>query len=187
MKHTAVFAFALLFAPCISSAQSTPIFQFPKNFNPQPQTTFSVDVFPGTGACPAVMHARHEPGLHAQRYVARDSKPEAPAMKLILTLTGGRAEITHASVIVQGLNGNSHMVQANTIRVGHPDVTRALELSFTPDGDKSVSTHLVLPGFTSVSSIDVVSVTYADGSTWKPIQGQACRVTPDPFMLVAVQ
>ncbi|HLY41952.1 MAG TPA: hypothetical protein VKR52_12115 [Terracidiphilus sp.] len=187
MKRTVVAAFSLLLMPWISPAQSTPKFQAPKNFNPQAQTNFGIMVVPGLGACPAVIHARHEPGLHAQRYVNGASKPEAPAMNLVVTLTASRAEITHASVAVHGLNGKTHLAQTDTLHAGQPDVSRALELSFVPDADQTVTSHLILPGFTSVSSIDVLSVTYADGSMWKPTEGRACRVAPDPFMLVTAQ
>lgn len=185
MKRTVVFASVLLLAPWASGQNTFPTVH--STADSQAQTTFSITVVPGPSACPAVIHARHEPGLHVQRYVNGASKPEAPGMKIVLTLTSGRAQITHASIIVHGLNGKSHMVQTDTLHSGDADVTRAYALSFTRDDDNSVSTHIDLPGFTSVSSIAVLSVTYADGATWKQTEGRACQVAPDPFMLVAAQ
>jgi hypothetical protein len=36
----------------------------------------------------------------------------------------------------------------------------------------------LLTGFTDVTHIEVNSVTYADGTSWQPVDGQACIVTP---------
>ena len=50
-----------------------------------------------------------------------------------------------------------------------------------------MSADLVLPGFSSVTFVQLKSITYKDGSSWK-VDGQAeqaCRVTPDPVMLIA--
>jgi len=43
---------------------------------------------------------------------------------------------------------------------------------------------LWLPGFTSVTSIELMEVTYADGSAWKISGSNVCRVQPNPLMLI---
>jgi hypothetical protein len=53
--------------------------------------------------------------------------------------------------------------------------------------DQTEFADLVLPGFSSVQSITLNSLTYSDGSTWNSFKGNACRVAPDPFMLVSAR
>jgi len=41
-----------------------------------------------------------------------------------------------------------------------------------------------VPGLSAVSMIDLNSVTYSDGSTWKLAAGSVCSSRIDPMMLV---
>lgn len=58
-----------------------------------------------------------------------------------------------------------------------------LKLHFNSADGSSVA-EMWLPGFGPVRWLDLKSITYADGSTWKPAKGETCTVTPSPFMLV---
>jgi hypothetical protein len=58
-----------------------------------------------------------------------------------------------------------------------------LKLQFNAKNGISVAL-MWLPGFGAVRSLDLSSITYSDGFTWKPAGGQSCSVTPDPFMLI---
>lgn len=58
-----------------------------------------------------------------------------------------------------------------------------LKLQFNSRDGSSVA-EMWLPGFGPVRWLDLNSITYTDGSTWKPAKGDKCTVTPDPFMLV---
>ncbi len=60
-----------------------------------------------------------------------------------------------------------------------------MAVTFHPEDATSVAAELVLPGFTSVGSVELLSITYQDGSTWSLAKGEACRVVPDRLMLVA--
>ena len=51
-------------------------------------------------------------------------------------------------------------------------------------GEPGVSGDFRLPGFVSADRIDLQSITYEDGSTWKLAGKESCRVAPDPIMLV---
>jgi hypothetical protein len=60
-----------------------------------------------------------------------------------------------------------------------------MRLTFGSRGTGGVSGDLYIPGFTSVSSIDLIEVSYGGGKTWTIGDASACRVTPDPMMLIA--
>ena len=88
---------------------------------------------------------------------------------------------------MHGLDGNWQLRQTGAARDGSAEVTKTLDLAFTAAEGQSTSTNLVVPGFTSVSSIVLDSVTYANGSTWKFSSHETCKVAPDPLMLVDAQ
>ena len=123
----------------------------------------------------------------------RDEKPiEGPSQRVHLILGNPRsAAVTGAKVKVFGLSGKNRLERTSdhsldlTNREGASDLTRTLYVTFAPEGDKDVATDLVLPGFTSVQSVELESITYTDGSTWTVAGQQACHVAPDPIMLVA--
>jgi hypothetical protein len=79
-------------------------------------------------------------------------------------------------------------MKVRTAKVGSSeDVTlpvQTLTVSFTPNGDHTVKADVWAPGLTAVVSVELLSVKYTDGSTWTPVQGHACRVTPDHMMLI---
>ena len=121
-------------------------------------------------------------------YLVNGATPaETPGLHLVLTLTGARTRITNATVTVHGLNGKWHFLQTGAARDGSGEATKTLNLAFAAGEEKTASTDLVVPGFTSVSSIVLDSVTYANGSTWKFSGREACQVAPDGFMLVDAQ
>ena len=176
MKRTACLAFGLLFCSVAISAQ---------NESPsQKQLKFVIPV-PLSSACPVGMHARHEDGLHRRVLVNGAAPAETPGLHLVLTLTDVRpTRITNATVTVHGLNGKKQFLQTGTARDSSGEATKTLHLAFAAGEEKSASADLVVPGFTSVSSIVLDSVTYANGSTWRFSGREACQVAPDGFMLV---
>ena len=179
MKHTAWLAFAFLICSVGISAQNEGA--------SQKQLKFVIPV-PLSSSCPVGMYARHEGGFHRRVLVNGATPPENPGLHLVLTLTDVRpTRITNAAVTVHGLNGKSQFLKTGTAREGSAEVTKTLNLVFAAGEDKSASTDLVVPGFTSVSSIVLDSVTYANGSTWKFSDREACQVAPDGFMLVDAQ
>jgi hypothetical protein len=47
-----------------------------------------------------------------------------------------------------------------------------------------VTSDLYVPGFTAVSSIELLEVSYDDGRVWRIGGSSVCRVKPDPMMLI---
>lgn len=121
--------------------------------------------------------------------------PESPAqtparpgqrIHLIVTNPDGASvsKIVGATVTARGLSARARVDKASGSH-GPAGLRRTLNVTFAPAGDHSLSTELVLPGFTAVTSIKVEALEYADGSTRDLSVQKLCVVQPDPFMLVA--
>jgi hypothetical protein len=101
----------------------------------------------------------------------------------------GRADsdrrIVSATVTVHGSNGKAQMLPLDGgSGVNSGSMERTLSVDLQNWGEPGVSGDIRLPGFTSASMVNLQSVTYDDGSTWKVSGRETCRVAPDPLMLV---
>jgi hypothetical protein len=92
--------------------------------------------------------------------------------------------IVAASVRVHGLTGKNRVLHTDQANAGG-DATKDMRITFGSTGTGGVSSDLYMPGFTSVSSIELIEVSYSDGKIWKIGSSDVCRVTPDPMMLIA--
>jgi len=99
-------------------------------------------------------------------------------------------KIVSAVVTVRGTGGKVHIQPLNALPASKSDslsrvVIRTLNVHLADSGEPGVSGDFRLPGFTSANRTDLQSVTYEDGSTWKPSGNETCRVAPDPLMLIS--
>ncbi len=134
--------------------------------------------------CPVSMHALQ--GTGRGMLAVRDRKPtEGPAQHIHLILTSATAaRILAAKVLVRGQSGSASIMPASDKAESTSGVSRTLHLAFKSESADSVAADLLLPGFTTVRSIELQALTYTDGSTWAVAGEQACHVAPDPMMLV---
>lgn len=152
-------------------------------------------------ACPLDMHVRQGIG---GGMIAVDSngvkrKVFAPRLRLFLNdirpdKSGQR--IVSATVKVHGSNGkerilplisspDSNLSNSAVDRDANPDeIERTLTVNLGAWGEPGVSGDFRLPGFTSTSRVDLQSVTYEDGSTWKVSGRETCHVAPDFLMRI---
>jgi hypothetical protein len=160
---------------------------------PQAATPSATRLAPATlpaaapaSSCPVSLHALQ--GTGSGLLAVRNADPvPGPLQHIHLVLGNGNASrpVT-AKIIVRGLSDKSRTLLSTQLSNAERfDNTRTLYVTFTPENGNDVAADLALPGFTSVSSIRLESIGYADGSTWKIATGQVCRVVPDPLMLVA--
>lgn len=154
--------------------------------------------------CPLSLHAlqgsgrglvavvRRAPGDHHEKADGPlGFVPPVPAQHIHLVATvssfpGGKPVWGHFKVY--GRSGSKHAEQVRTGSAMKPfdyEKTLTLDERFSPEDNDEVAADLTLPGFTSVKSIQVESITYQDGSTWVVGAGQSCQIAPDPLMLVA--
>jgi len=130
-----------------------------------------------------------QPQSGLTQLAVRDPKAQpggAPAQRLRLRLTNPDDRgITSVQLTVHGLTakGQVEPVISNTPKSA--TALRLLNLELAIDSGKSADRDVSFTGFTSVRSIDIEAVTYADGSQWKATASAPCTVVPDRFMAVA--
>jgi len=148
--------------------------------------------------CPVSMHAEHGSGgglvMTRQSRSYRDPEPaqsSGPAQQIHLILgkpvlsSSVSARVVSAEVTVRGTSGKWRTVPTGLAGDASSEMSKTLDITFSVAENGQVSADMNLPGFTSVKSISLDSLTYSDGSTWMPANGRACRVAPDPLMLVS--
>ncbi len=122
---------------------------------------------PAANRCPISMRAQHlSDGSLMKAGGARHAA--GIGQRLHLTLGNPRGQkIASAGLAVHGYTPKGRLMQASPMEGGGADATRSLTISFSAGEGDTVSADLWVPGMTAVQSIEVKSVTYADGSTWK--------------------
>ena len=93
-------------------------------------------------------------------------------------------QIVSARVTVTGTDTKGRAVPTVNSNQATSGKTKTLEASFV-HSDGAAAANLLLDGFTSITSITLRSITYADGSIWSPSASSVCQTAPDPFMLVS--
>lgn len=192
MYRAAVAAVLALTASCLvaqnqaatSSSTTTPL--------TSPTLTISAANLPANLAfasgCPISMDARQGVWDHTIRvHNGQDEKIyNGIGQRLSLTLLDIRSQrIVAATVKVVGLSGQNRMLNTAVQSGPTPDISRVLRLTSFSETKSGTTAELYAPGFTSVTSIQLIEVTYADGSIWTNPNLKVCRVAPDPLMLVA--
>lgn len=92
------------------------------------------------------------------------------------------ASVKAALVTVHGYDGTPRFELISSGQ--NTPAVKMMKIRFVPVGLKGATADFLVVGFASASSLDIDSLTYADGSIWKPAQGETCTVAPNPFMLI---
>jgi glucose/arabinose dehydrogenase len=152
----------------------------------QPQTSTTLLVLAGNSApvCPIGMEARQGVWDHTIAVHQGGEQYRGPfGQRILLALTDThRAKIVAATVLVRGFDGKNRMLQTAS---SEGTATKVLRTGFTESSNNAVSADLYISGFTAVTSVKLLDVTYSDGTTWQADRTNSCRVAPDPMMLVA--
>jgi hypothetical protein len=169
MIRAGILPLVLLFAAPIVIAQQSTVLTLPRT----PAAT-----------CPVGMQARHGVGVPVGMNAERS--PIAPhAQRIHLTMTNLLPhEIVSAQFVVHGYSNKGRAMNlANSS--SNPDLAKTVELVLDVKGKSEASSDLSLSRFAAVTSIDLNSITYADGNTWHTPSPEACSIAPDMLMLVA--
>lgn len=157
----------------------------PAAANQAPSTIVLEVPLNSTPVCPIGMRARQGVWDHTITVHQGGQKYKGPfGQRIILTLTAAHeARIVAATVLVRGFNGKNRMLETSS---SEGNATKVLRTGFGKSSQgNAVSADLYISGFTAITSVKLQDVTYSDGSTWHADQSNACRVAPDPLMLVA--
>lgn len=184
MKRATCFAVSVfLFAVAILAGQSN---HAPSHANTVIKPSYSTSGGSETSGtmCPVRIRALQGTGYGLVK-VRGEQQVEGPSQRIHLLLTNPKSkQLAGAEIVVSGLSPKSHALS----RGDRPsDLTKAMEITFTSESENTVSADLLLLGFTSVTSIELKSISYRDGTTWTVADHQACQAAPDPLMLIANQ
>jgi hypothetical protein len=189
MIRAIILPLVLLFAaPTMFAQQSVPPGNTKSTVLNKPRTP--------EASCPVGMQARHGAGVPVSMN-AGPSINGSPIVPNSQALTHNRAqrihltmsnllsrEIVSAQFVVHGYSNKGRAMNlANSS--SEPDLAKTVDVVLDLKGKSEASSDLSLSRFTAVTSIDLKSITYADGNTWNTPSAEACSVTPDLLMLVA--
>jgi hypothetical protein len=140
----------------------------------------AVERMTAANSCPVSVRARQ--GSAAFERQVKDGTAKEPGQMLHVAIADRKArQVVSASVAVRGYYGKAGMMEVGTSR-NRPNAARTMDVSFA---GKDGSTEVWVPSLTGVKSIEVNSVTYADGSTWMVAGGSFCSAPVDGLMLIS--
>jgi hypothetical protein len=140
-----------------------------------------------SASCPVDMQARHTMQTPVSMNADGDSAPGSKVVpqlqRLRLTLTNPSSrDIVSADFTAHGFSNKPRAMDAG---LNEPDLAKTIDVVLGVKGKGHASRDLSLNHFTAVTSIDLNSITYADGTTWHAPSPGACSITPSMVMLVA--
>jgi hypothetical protein len=148
-----------------------------------------LDDVPGNG-CPIGMVASQGVWDHTikVRHGWQEQSIQPFGQRIFLTLSDSHpAAIVAATVKVHGFTGKSHKLETADDSNAPVDATKMMKITFATSVKGGVRSDLYIPGFTAVSSIELLEVSYDGGRVWRIGGSGVCRVKPDPMMLIASQ
>lgn len=147
---------------------------------------------PKSGASCPVVQAAHFPGLGASVPIGKNGSvdrnaPRKDGQHLDLKLmNSSMSPITSIRITVRGWrSGTGATLPAQKTELEHESASKTLNVTVNIASRKTVSHDVWVSGLASVDSVDVDEVKYADGLVWRPSSLGACRVVPDPLMLIS--
>lgn len=183
MKPISILPLAIVFVVSSAIGQDTVLLR-------NPQATPSVLMQPRTPApdCPVGLKVNHGPSPLERVTKYGPFAPPAPnvqeqRIQLIMTNPSPK-EIVSAQITVYGFSDKWRAIPLVGAQ-DTPDLRKTVNLVLNVRGNDHVSSDLSLRRFTSVAYVNLDSLTYGDGATWKASSSAACSVTPDPMMLVS--
>jgi hypothetical protein len=183
MKPISILPLAFVLATTSAIGQDTVLLR-------SPHTTSSIRMQARTpGAdCPVGLKINH-----GSSFLKRDTEygpfaPPAPKVqeqRIQLTMTNpSPKKIVSAQITVYGFSDKWRAIPLAGA-TDTPDLRKMVNIVLNVKGNDHASSDLSLPRFTAVAYVDLDSITYADGATWKASSPDACSVSPDLFMLVS--
>jgi hypothetical protein len=135
--------------------------------------------------CPVELRAR--PGGGGAVAYASDAR-NGKSQRLHLTFANGKSkEIVAVSVTVRGLSPWARIVPADRGSQDSHTFAKTVDLKLNVATGKNAEEDVALQSFASITRVDLESVEYADGTSWKASAMQSCHIVPDLFVLVGAR
>lgn len=131
--------------------------------------------------CPVTLRAQHLPDGDVVKTDGKQTKGIGQRLRLTIAESENRP-VTEATLLVHGLTPKGRTSKADVPTAA--DVTRREHVDFKVEPDRSSSAELWISGLSSILRLEILSLTYSDGSRFVPARNSSCAVTPDLFMPV---
>jgi hypothetical protein len=156
----------------------------PANTSTPEKTSESVIFYqdrPNDFGCPVGFNARRQ-GT-SQIMSASDAKQSGPAQGLHLMLNHLNAPaIQSVEVTVYGVSPKAMVLPATS--QSNDTISKTFELQRQAGSNSLSDADVWMHNVGSLSRVDLISITYADGSTWHATDSLKCRAVPSNFVLV---
>jgi hypothetical protein len=136
-------------------------------------------------ACPIGFFARRQ--ATGQIMSAGDAKQDGPAQGLHLMLnhlTAPAIESIEITVYGYGISSKARALPAFPTQEPSPDVSKTFELRRSADSNSLSDADVWMHNVGSLSRVDLISVHYADGTTWHTTENLKCRAIPSGILLI---
>jgi hypothetical protein len=140
----------------------------------------------GASSCPVTMRAERRTTFGVLQ--AKGGGHESPWQRLYLEIDRGAHAVVEAKVTVHGTRAQAQMTPVvSRANKGAKDAAKSFTLRPGSTDAEKIASDLRLEGFTSVQSVSLDAVSYADGSRWIAGSARRCSVEPDPLMLISAR
>jgi hypothetical protein len=171
MKSASILPLAIMLATTSMFGQS---FTLPPHMDPS--------------KCPVGLKVERSSGLFAYKNAKSgpaDDADQRTSQRLDFRMTNLLPqEIVNAEITAHGFRYEWRVIR---VAAPTPDLWKTMDVALDVKGNSSTSRELSFAHFSTVSTIDVNSVTYADGSTWHASSPGQCSVAPSLIMRVSAQ
>ncbi len=175
MKYASILPLAIVFATTSALGQYT----HPTRIDP--------------AKCPVGMQVTHS-GRFAERNAksgpADDVVPSTPEQRINLKMINLLPhDIVNAEITARGFSHNWRVIFVSDTPGAQetPDLAKTVDVALEVKGNSSASRELSFAYFSAIRTIELNSVTYADGSTWRASSPGACSVAPSLIMPISAQ
>lgn len=137
---------------------------------------------------PQMMEASCPVGLVAQQQgtgsmIQIKDRSRTAGQPLELRWDNHRAkDIVRASLLIRGYDASLRLLPAGAPNI--PQRKKVFDLKLQLSGNGKATTDFAARSFATVSSIELQSVEYADGSQWHLSPGERCSIAPNNLVLV---
>jgi hypothetical protein len=147
---------------------------------PSAAVTFDT-THPDNTGCPVGFYASRR--ATGQIMSAGDTRQAGPASQGLHLMLNRLAEpgIESIEITVYGVSSKARVLPA-----GAPptDVSKTFELTRQPGSNSLAEADVWMQNVGSLSHVDLISIHYANGTTWRTTQDLKCRAIPSNFVLV---
>jgi hypothetical protein len=133
--------------------------------------------------CPIELKASlNSPGKIVPIVPAKKGRSTGNEHRLQITLSNPKSEVVAARITVHGFPVGGRVDPAVLYLTKNPaEITKTIAFDQIVAAGQNTSFGVAVPNFSAVTSIDLDSVTYSDGSGWHPENRKYCRAVGLPI------